>query len=72
MKMHVGNELWRSICNRDSVLQKRWALMDEEVLEVVGSCFRSGLMFGMCSTSLSWLVLAGMRDVVVFAKLLLS
>ena len=60
MKMHDGNELAKSICNRDSVLHKKWALMDEEVLEVVGSCFRSGLMFGMCSQCLLRLVLTGM------------
>ena len=32
-----------------------------EVLKVVRSCLSSGLMFGMCSTSLLWLVLTGMR-----------
>ena len=32
-----------------------------EVLKVVGSCFRSGLMFGMCSPGLLLLLLAGIR-----------
>ena len=71
MKTHEGNELAKSICNRDSVLPKKWALMDEEVLEVVGSCFRSGLMFGICSISFLRLVIAGMRVVFQNAKFLL-
>ena len=39
-----------------------------EVLKVVGSCFRSGLMFGMCSISLLRLVIAAMRVVVQYAS----
>ena len=45
MKTHEGNELWRSICNRDSVLQKKDALMDEEVLRRKESCFRLAWMY---------------------------
>ena len=52
-------------------LQQGGVSVNEEVLKVVGSCFRSGLMFGICLQTLPWLVPAGMRDVVVFAKLLL-
>ena len=60
MKMHDGNELAKSICNRDSVLQKKWALMDEEVLGMVWSCFRLVREYGMCGQSLLWFLLAGM------------
>ena len=60
MKTHEGNELWRSICNRDSVLQKKGALMDEEVLRVKGSCSRSVMECQMCSQDLLEFVLAGM------------
>ena len=60
MKMHDGNELAKSICNRDSVLQKKWALMDEEVLEMVWSCFRLVREYGMCGESLLKLVLTEM------------
>ena len=31
-KTHDRNGLAKSICNRDSVLQKKWALMNEKVL----------------------------------------
>ena len=40
-------------------LQQGGVSVNEEVLKVVGSCFRSGLMFGMCSISLFKLVLTG-------------
>ena len=51
-------------------LQKKWALMDEEVLRVKGSCSRSVREYQMCSQSLLELVLAGMRDGISFAKFL--
>ena len=58
-KTHEGNELWESICNRDSVLQKKCVLVDEEVLRVKGSCSRSVRESQMCAQSLLELVLAG-------------
>ena len=70
-KMHEGNELWKSICNKDSVLQKKCALMDEEVLRVKGSCSRSVREYQMCSQSLLELVLAGMCVMVQNASFLL-
>ena len=42
-----------------------------EVLKVVRSCLSSVMMYGKCLQTLPWLVSAGMRDGVVFAKLLL-
>ena len=72
MKTHEGNELAKSICNRDSVLQKKWALMDEEVLRVKGSCSRSVMEYQMFSQSLLELVLAGMCVMVQNASFLLS
>ena len=53
-------------------VQQNGVLMFREVLKVVGSCFRPGLMFGMCSTSLLRLVLTGMRVGPQYAKFLLS
>ena len=44
----------------------------KEVLEVVGSCFSSVMMFGMCSTSLLRLVLTGNESCVSKCKFLLS
>ena len=44
----------------------------EKVLEVVGSCFRLGLMFGKCSQCLLKLLLTGMCVVYWFASFLLS
>ena len=41
-----------------------------EVLEVIGSCLRSGWMFRMCLTSLLKLVLAEMRVGSCYARFL--
>ena len=71
MKTHEGNELAKSICNRDSVLQKKWALMDEGVLGMVWSCFRLVREYEVCSQSLLLLVLAVMCDMLQNASFLL-
>ena len=58
MKTHDGMMLAKSICNRDSILQKKCALMDEEVLRVKGSCSRLVREYAMCGQSLFRLLLA--------------
>ena len=44
--------------------------MNGEVWKVFWSCLSSVMLFGMCLTSLSKLVLAAMRVVVSYAKFL--
>ena len=50
--------------NGDSVFEDVWNL--------VGLCFRSGLVFRMCTITLLKVALAGMRVGVQFASFLLS
>ena len=68
-KTHAQTELCNSSAGMPCFVQQNGVLMFGEVLKVVGSCFRSGLMFGKCSRSLLWLVVAAMRDDVQNAKL---
>ena len=69
--MHEGNELAKSKCRRYPVLPQNCVLMNEGVLGMAWSCFRLLRECEMCSQSLFWLVLTGMRDVVQYASFLL-
>ena len=60
MKTHEGNELWKSICIRYPVFPQNYVLMNEGVLGMAWSCFRSVREYGMCGESLLKLVLAAM------------
>ena len=68
MEMSCGTQT----ANYALFLQFYGVLRFDDVWNLVGSCFRSGLVFGMCTTTLLKLVLAGMRVVLQFASFLLS
>ena len=56
VEVFVEVKLQKGLC----FLQQGSVSVNEELLKVFGSCFRSGLMFGMCSISLLRLVLTRM------------
>ena len=47
-KTHDRNGLTKSICNRDSVLQKNGVSVDEGILGMVWSCFRVVREYEVC------------------------
>ena len=69
-KVHEWNGLWKSICSRDSVLQKNCDFGYEDGLRMKESCFRLVRECERCLQSLLRLVFTGMRDWSQFASFL--
>ena len=69
-KCTSGNVCGSQVAELALFLQQEGVFVNEEVWDVVQSCFRSVRVCERCLQSLLWLVVTGMRDWSCFAILL--